>query len=288
MKAFDLLAIRLGRPDFNLILSQHTGNRNFSDPGYATRFAPNLAATIAANVEMQYIRQSLCNVVFDADRNSPALIWEIEDKSREQLGVLLEHSTAAFFRLSRDVLNEPMNIRSLRFPHSPRFSESIYENFFQCPVSFNNVNGRMEMDPQQLYRNSPQYNAELQSAALKMYSTPNRLIAEGKRTATFCFLYMVIEMDKSPITIERIAKIIGKSDRTLRRQLVEEGYPFRDLLEQVRMQLWKLYQMENTRSLGKIAELLGYGELSAFSRSHKRWFGSAPTKFGENGGRSKD
>jgi AraC-like DNA-binding protein len=63
----------------------------------------------------------------------------------------------------------------------------------------------------------------------------------------------------------------------LRRRLVEEGHPFRDLLERVRRDMCDLYRLENRRSMSEIAELLGYAELSAFTRAHRLWYGKPPT-----------
>jgi AraC-like DNA-binding protein len=75
-----------------------------------------------------------------------------------------------------------------------------------------------------------------------------------------------------------MAKSFGMSERTLRRKLVEEGYPFRELLDLVRQDLCALYFMEDARLLGEIALLLGYSDLSAFTRAHKRWYGKPPSK----------
>ena len=68
------------------------------------------------------------------------------------------------------------------------------------------------------------------------------------------------------------------SERTLRRKLVDEGLAFRELLDRVRQDLCILYVMEDKRSLSEIALLLGYSDLSAFTRAYKRWYDVAPSK----------
>jgi AraC-like DNA-binding protein len=75
-----------------------------------------------------------------------------------------------------------------------------------------------------------------------------------------------------------MAASFGMSERTLRRKLVEEGMSFRDLLDKVRKDMCKLYFMEDTRPLGEIALLLGYSDLSAFTRAHKKWTGNPPSR----------
>lgn len=92
------------------------------------------------------------------------------------------------------------------------------------------------------------------------------------------YFYLASELDKSPPTLDRMAASFGMSARTLRRRLFEEGMSFRDLLDRVRQENCKLYFMEDTRLLGEIALLLGYSDLSAFTRAHKNWTGVPPSK----------
>jgi AraC-like DNA-binding protein len=75
-----------------------------------------------------------------------------------------------------------------------------------------------------------------------------------------------------------MAASFGMSERTLRRKLVAEGMSFRDVLHLVRKDMCKLYLMEDTRSLGEIALLLGYSDLSAFTRAYKNWTGTPPSR----------
>ena len=97
-------------------------------------------------------------------------------------------------------------------------------------------------------------------------------------------------MKLSPITFKR--GLSDNMDLWKWRKLVEEGHPFRQLLDRVRQDVCALYQMDGTRSLSEIALLLGFSDLSAFSRSYKRWHGVAPSldsgksddNRGENGG----
>jgi AraC-like DNA-binding protein len=92
------------------------------------------------------------------------------------------------------------------------------------------------------------------------------------------YFYLSNALDKMPPTLDRMAASFGMSERTLRRKLEEEGLAFRDLLDRVRQDVCALYLMEDKRSLGEIALLLGYSDLSAFSRAYKKWHGVAPSK----------
>ena len=68
-------------------------------------------------------------------------------------------------------------------------------------------------------------------------------------------------------TIEQVAAHMGLSRRTLHRRLAAANAPaFTDLLNEVRIGLARRYLASGHHSLTEIAERLGYGSLSAFSR----------------------
>lgn len=65
--------------------------------------------------------------------------------------------------------------------------------------------------------------------------------------------------------------------RTLQRELATSGTSFRQLLRDERTRLARHYLIETDLSLTSISLLLGYSELSAFSRASKAWFGISPS-----------
>ena len=67
--------------------------------------------------------------------------------------------------------------------------------------------------------------------------------------------------------------------RTLQRELAIAGTTFRQLLQDERARLARHYLVETDLSLTSISLLLGYSELSAFSRASKTWFGISPSIF---------
>lgn len=77
----------------------------------------------------------------------------------------------------------------------------------------------------------------------------------------------------SACTVEEVARAIGMSERFLQVRLKEQGTSFKQLKAAVRYDLALKYLHSSNQSLAEISEILGYSELSAFSRSFKRWHG---------------
>ena len=86
-------------------------------------------------------------------------------------------------------------------------------------------------------------------------------------------------------SIERCAKKIGASVRTLQANLSEHDVGFSDILERQRIELAKSYLEQGDVALDEVAALLGYSEQSSFGRAFKRWTGSTPQNY--RGGHSR-
>jgi AraC-like DNA-binding protein len=77
----------------------------------------------------------------------------------------------------------------------------------------------------------------------------------------------------------RLARSLGMSDRTLTRRLAADGLTPAGLVEELRQQLANKYLAERALPLGRITYLLGYSDLSAFTRAFRRWTGRTPSKW---------
>jgi len=82
-------------------------------------------------------------------------------------------------------------------------------------------------------------------------------------------------------TIERCARKLGISVRTLQAQLADSGLKFSDILETQRLETAKSCLQQDAVSLDDVAAMLGYAEQSSFGRAFKRWTGLTPKLYRE-------
>lgn len=87
-------------------------------------------------------------------------------------------------------------------------------------------------------------------------------------------IYMLLPLGNA--SISRVARSLGLHERTLQRRLVADGVEFTDLLNGVRRELAERYLSNSSYSLTRIAGMLGYGQLSSFTRWFVGEFGSPP------------
>jgi AraC-like DNA-binding protein len=75
-----------------------------------------------------------------------------------------------------------------------------------------------------------------------------------------------------------IARSLGMSERTLGRKLADEGLNFTEIFQQMRRDLAVRYLDDRKLHVSKIAWLLGFHDVSAFTHAFKRWTGKAPSQ----------
>ena len=82
------------------------------------------------------------------------------------------------------------------------------------------------------------------------------------------------------ITFDKFRTNRGRtSNRTLQRQLANEKTTFQILLSESRQEKAKALLKENKLSIQEISNLLGYADISHFSRAFKKWTNMTPSNY---------
>ncbi len=93
------------------------------------------------------------------------------------------------------------------------------------------------------------------------------------------FKILMASVGPVPPCVRTIAAQFGISSRTLQRKLKREGTSHHDLVEKMRQVRAIKHLEETSLSVGKISQLLGFADQSAFCRAFKRWTGSTPSRY---------
>ena len=77
----------------------------------------------------------------------------------------------------------------------------------------------------------------------------------------------------------KVAAALCMSTSTLQQRLIERGTSFHELRNEVRRELACSYLRQSGVSVTEITFLLGFADVSNFTRAFKRWTGRSPTRF---------
>jgi AraC-like DNA-binding protein len=160
-------------------------------------------------------------------------------------------------------------------------STAEYERIFCCPVLFGQKHNSMTVDSS--VGNTPILMAN--PGLLEYFERyAQNFLAEMERKNEYTQTVTKIilsRLDDEKLSIEKVAREMAVSVRTLQNRLEDEGTVFSDLLQDIRQRLAKKYLCENY-SVEQITYLLGFSEPSVFRKAFKRWSGITPREYREN------
>jgi AraC-like DNA-binding protein len=87
------------------------------------------------------------------------------------------------------------------------------------------------------------------------------------------------ELAGGAISVARGAARLGMSARTFQRKLKEHHTSHRELLDETRYDLASAYLSDPSVSITQLTFILGFADVSAFTRAFKRWSGTTPSAF---------
>lgn len=169
-----------------------------------------------------------------------------------------------------------LNPQSVKFTHSAPVNTGDYYAYFRCPVEFDANTNRLaftvETVDKRLVCSQPQL-AELNDQVMIKYLAnldQNNIVEKVKAI-------IIEQLPSGKINDRYVADSLYLTPRTLQRKLAAQGTSFKTLLNDVRKSLADQYIKDNHLSINEISFLLGFSEISSFSRAFKRWNGAAPS-----------
>ncbi len=167
-------------------------------------------------------------------------------------------------------------VADIDIPENPRFEEFRY--VLPAQIHFNQPHNRITFDAS--YLDLPLVMADSASMQLAVEQCERELVAIGLTNRFVRQVRELIHQDGAGFrSVEAVADLLHMSERTLKRQLAQEGTTFSDILENIRRQMAVRLLDGNDQSIERIAEELGYSDVANFNRAFKRWTGTTPGQY---------
>jgi AraC-like DNA-binding protein len=80
-------------------------------------------------------------------------------------------------------------------------------------------------------------------------------------------------------TLDAIAANMNTSARSLQRKLRDEGNTYQVIADEVRKSLALYHMQSKNHSIKEVSYMLGYNDMSAFTKAFRRWTGASPAQF---------
>lgn len=214
-----------------------------------------------------------------------SLGYQIYDGRIEARQQDAELTIGAFCALIQHAVGHVWWPREIHFEHGPGAPPRDYRRLFGTSVFFDQPTNALVFDERSLSTPMAQPDpaaferaARFIDRALAARAAAPADLYHSSRDAELGVLGYVIESQcrAGDVSIRAVAGRMGLSVHGLRRRLKGLRAPFDELVSDTRRRLALRYVEHTDRSMSEIAILLGYSELSAFSRAFKVWTGAAP------------
>lgn len=161
-------------------------------------------------------------------------------------------------------------------PHPAPSYRAEYGRIYDGPVVFGCEWSAIRMPQEVLEMRMPQFNSyafgllsERADALLKELENTSTTRGEVERHLSAMF-------HTGAVGIERVARKMNVSQKTLYRRLKAEDVTFEQVLDSLRHRLALSFLADKKVSVNETAYLVGFSDAAAFSRAFKRWTGTSP------------
>ncbi|MES0879921.1 AraC family transcriptional regulator ligand-binding domain-containing protein [Roseibium sp. SCP14] len=252
----------------------------FSIFDYLFACAPTLRDACQAWVKFIPIRTNAYRMIFTETETSGYVEWPILEGRGEWRQNMFARVGWATRQLEHalDMQVPPVLIE---LAATPPQSTSAFQKKYQGRLNFGAPHNRISFPRSLLSRPLRRNDAHLYEIILKAASGEMDKFGQMESPLSRIANEVASNLSHGACTLPQISAKLGMSQRAVQRLLEKEGTSFRKLSEEIRRSAAERYLRSTDLPMKEIAYLLGFSELSTFSRAVKTWFGVSPRKVRE-------
>ena len=274
-------ASRLSHHDnFGLWFGNQFAPRDLGLWGYAAISSPTLGMALENLVNLfRYHQESSVMSMYQGESGLVRLEYQIQAPDIIERRQDAELSLGMFYNVFRESCGSGWAPEEVHFEHAKPENWHEHETAFSAPVYFSQPANALLFKPDILSNPMPGKDLALMAimqtclqSVGKENDKPVSLVNRVQSTIR-------TELPDGYPSLQKIAASLHLAPSVIQRELSQEGVSYKDLVEITRKNLALMYIRQKHLSFSEIAFLLGYSELSAFSRAMRRWTGLSPRKF---------
>jgi AraC-like DNA-binding protein len=191
---------------------------------------------------------------------------------------LIDATFAGTLTLARRGTQQPIMLERVELARAPGGTAHL-NRYFGCEVRFDAAADVLVFPKVALAEPFVTYNSDLQ--AMLVSGLEAQLGADSKPSSLADDVRCALRrgMSGERPSIDKIAKNLGLSARTLQRRLEEAGTTYQRLLDEVRHESARRLLASTEVDTEEVAFLLGFEEYNSFTRAFQSWEGTTPKQW---------
>jgi AraC-like DNA-binding protein len=270
----EITALSSGIQDFGLRLGEARGLPDFGPVILMLREEATLRDALRTLASLLHLHSDAYYTHLE-EGDDPMFAIEFMFGGTDYYRQAVEATITGLIHILRWLLGDDWAPASVCFKHARPASRARHDRFFRCPIDFlHDFNGvvlrRRDLD-KKLPASSPVLRRQVERYIRTVNVTPsNNCVHEVTRV-------IAMALPRGEARAEIIARYLGTDRRTLHRRLARAGLNYSSVVENVRKNISVQHMLGSERPLAEIAEMTGFGSLSAFSHWFRHVFDCAPS-----------
>ncbi|AUG41178.1 AraC family transcriptional regulator [Pseudomonas chlororaphis] len=273
----ELCAQRANNPLFGLQFGLRQGPQGLGPLLYAMRSTGNLGEALTLLTRYFHVHSDGAEVRLERQAGSALLLYDITDGDLTSVRQTVELAMGVAAHLLHDLLGHAWKPRALMLRHAAAADRGAYRALLGVLPRFDSPVNAWVFDESLLATPLGPTDARCQQLVQQHIDELARVTLQ--ELPSYVQKLLRSRLAGGQVTIRQVAEYMMISPRTLQRYLQAQGTGFQELLDKTRQAMAARYICDSSISLTQLASLLGYADLSAFSRAFHRWNGMSPQKW---------
>ena len=264
-----------GKPHLGLEIAKHYRPTDFHGLAVAFLASNNLRTALARFARYHHCLNTAFASRLEQHPDRLDLVCPTIDVDDDAKRVIQDARAAVIVDLCRTGADGVLDPLKVEFTYPAPKDASEHSALFRCPIAFGAEEWRLSFRASDVDRPFLASNRELARASDQILDSMCKALQQDDLVSRVKFA-MVEELPSGSPSEEAVARAVSMSTRSLQRRLAEEGTSFTTLLAVVRKELAEQYVQDRQIPVTEISYMLGFSDVSSFSRAFKRWTGHSP------------
>ena len=263
-----------GCDHFGLLLGRQGNASTLGATGFLIRNAPDVATALQEAIVNLDVHDRGARPFLEIDDQTALFGYAIHQPNidgEEQIG---DTALAVMWNIMRGLCGSEWRPLEVRLRRDKPDDVGVYRHFFQAPLRFNATQNALTFPTSWLTRTVHLADPMLRQHFLQHIQDMRRFLDLDFRDKVYQALLLLVSAQRC--TLEELATHFSMHQRTLNRRLKDCGTSYRQLYNEARHQTARQLLSDTRSSIGTIASLLGYMDVTAFNRAFARWEGTPP------------
>lgn len=273
----ELCAARANDPLFGLRFGLCQGPQGLGPLLYAMRGTANLGEALKLLTRYFHVHSDGAHVRLERQSGSALLLYDVTDGDLASVRQTVELAMGVAAHLLHDLLGHAWKPRALMLRHHAAADRGAYRALLGVLPRFDSPVNAWVFDESLLATPLGPTDARCQQLVQQHIDELARITLQ--ELPSYVQKLLRGRLANGQVTLQQVAEYLMISPRTLQRYLLAQGTGFQELLDKTRQATAVRYLRDSSISLTQLAGLLGYSDLSAFSRAFHRWNGMSPQQW---------